>query len=68
MDKELIGYAPVGTTFCEGECLRKSVMTKDGQSLFVMVVKELLLITEKKNFNGIFTKKYSRKTSTISLL
>ncbi len=30
MDKELIGYAPVGTTFCEGECLRKSVMTKDG--------------------------------------
>ena len=28
MDKELIGYAPVGTTFCEGECLRKSVMTQ----------------------------------------
>jgi len=30
MNKELRKYAPVGTTFCEGECLRKVVMTKEG--------------------------------------
>ncbi len=30
MDKELREYAPVGTKFCEGECLRKVVMTQDG--------------------------------------
>jgi hypothetical protein len=30
MDKELRKYAPIGTTFCEGVCLRKVVMTQDG--------------------------------------
>jgi hypothetical protein len=30
MYKELRKYAPVGTTFCEGECLRKVVMTPEG--------------------------------------
>lgn len=30
MDKDLRKYAPIGTKFCEGECLRKVVMTQDG--------------------------------------
>ena len=51
MDKELREYAPVGTTFCEGDCLRKVVMTQDGPVVVCDGCKELLLTIETKDCN-----------------